>query len=144
MTFKIQRKFLISLANWLGSLELSGPQSRARTKFVTLASEALDRAEKDRRAVLDEYADKDKDGELVKVKDDKGQENFHVADDKMKAFQVEVAAIYDQEAELTAPEFSVSLVIVRNLVLNTETKIGPAIAAQYSEWCDAFEKVTIN
>lgn len=144
MTFKISRKYLVSLANWLNSLSLSGPQSRARTKFVTLASEELDRAEKERLAILDEYADKDKDGELVKVKDDNGQENFHVADDKMAAFKVEVAAIYDQEAELTAPEFSVSLVIVRNLVLNTEEKIGPAIAAQYEEWCKSFEEVTIN
>jgi len=135
----------MGLDSWLNSLSLSGPQSRARSKFLTVAGVELDRAEKERLTLLDEYADKDDKGELVRVIDEKtGQENFHVTDDKMAAFNVAVAAIFDKEAILTTSEFAPSLMIVRDLVLNTEEKIPGSLSLQYSEWCDAFEKLTVN
>lgn len=145
MTFIIARKYLVGLSNWLAGLSLSGPQSRARTRFLELAQEALDRAEKERLALLDEYGDKDEKGELVKIKDEKtGQESYHVSDEKLEEFNKEVNDIYEQNAEMTAPEISTTFVILRNIVCNTEEKIGPSIAAQYDEWCKAFEKLQLN
>lgn len=145
MTFTIQRKYLLGLANWLNSLSLAGVQSRARTKFVRVAASALDRVDKERLEILEEYAEKDKDGKPKKKTDEKtGQESFVVPDDKLPEFNKEISELYDQDAELTEPEFSMSLVVLRNLVLNTEEKIGPQIADQYDKWCEAFEKIQVS
>lgn len=145
MTFIIQRKYLTGLANWLASLSLQGAQSRSRTKFVKLAADALNRADKERLELIEEYGEKDEDGNLKKVTDEKTkQESYVIPDDKLKEFTDEVNKIFELDAEISAPEISTTLVTIRNLVLNTEEKIGPEIAVQYDYWCEAFEKLQLN
>jgi hypothetical protein len=144
MTFIIARRYLLGLGNWLNSLALQGPQSRARTKFIRLVDEALKRADKERMELLEEYAEKDEKGEFVKVKDDKGEDSYKIPEDKIKEFNQGIVEIYDADAEITAPEISTTLITLRNLVVNTEEKIPGSLALDYDVWCEAFEKLQLN
>lgn len=143
MTFIIKRKYLSGLANWLATQKLNGPASRARTKFINLLADAIERADKERKDLIDEFGEKEN-GELKKVKGEKGDENYVIPDDQISTFNTEVGVVYDREAEITAPEIAPVLMIIKNLVLNTEEKIGPEYALQYDKWCEAFEKLEIN
>lgn len=135
MTFKIQKKYLVSFGNWLNSLSLAGKQSRARTRFVGLIQEALERTEKERKAILEEYAEKNEDG-TMKV-DDKG--NAVVPDEDLPKFDGEVVGLFNEEAELSGPETDQVFATVKNIVLEWDKEIDPSIAGAYDKWCEAFE-----
>lgn len=139
MTFTIQKKYVLSLGNWLNSLALNGKQSRARTRFVALLQESLERLDKDRKQILEEYAKKDKDGKPEIIEKD-GQQNYDIPDADKDAFNVEIAALYDEDAELGGPETGPVFVIVKDIVLNYDKEIDPSIAGAYDKWCEAFEK----
>lgn len=136
MTFKIQKKYLLSLGNWLNSLSLAGRESRARTRFVALIQEALERADKDRKAILEDYAEKNEDGTM---KTD-AENNAEISDDKRAAFDTEVVALYNEDAELSGPETGPVFVMVKNIVLDYDKEIDPSIAGAYDMWCQAFEE----
>lgn len=140
MTFTIQKKYLVGLGNWLNTLSLNGKQSRARTRFVNLIQDALNRLETDRKVVLEEYAEKEEGGDLKVVEDDKGNKNYVVPDDKKEAFQKELIELYDEDAELNGPEFGPQILIVKDIVLNYDKEIDPNLATAYDKWCEAFEK----
>lgn len=140
MTFSIQKKYLLSLGNWLNGLTLNGKQSRARTRFIDILQASLTQVEKDRKAILDEYAEKDENGELKVVEDPSGNKNYNVPEDKKAEFDKEVSDLYDEDAELSGPEFGSIALVIKDIVLNYNKDIEPGIAVMYDKWCSAFEK----
>ncbi len=139
MTFSIQKKYLLSLGNWLDSLSLSGKQSRARTRMIELIQDALTRIEKQRKEMIEELGDKEEDGSLKIVENDKGEKNYVIADDKKEKFDTDIAELYNENAELTGPEASVAFLIMKDVVLNYDKEIDPTLAPLYDKWCESFE-----
>lgn len=138
MTFTIKKLYLQSLGNWLNNLALNGKQTRARTRFVEVVQEALTRIEKDRKAIVEEFAEKDAKGEFKYIENN-GQKNYDVPNDKMGDLNKELAEMYQANAELSGPEFGPIILIVKDIVLNYDKEIEPGLSVMYNEWCKAFE-----
>lgn len=142
-TFKIKRKYLIGLGNWLVSIPLNGKQTRARVRFVNELQDAQSRIEKERLALLNELCEKDEEGKPKLIKDEEtGKENFDLSEENTKNFSDQLREAYEEDAEITGPELAPSIVIMRDVVLNYEGDIDPDIAFDYDQWCAAFEAYT--
>jgi hypothetical protein len=144
-TLKLPKKDLQALGNWLASLSLTGKQSRARTRFISLLQEALTRFEADRKAILEEICNKNEDGTPKIVKDEKtGAENYDIPDNKLAEFNKEVNDLYGEDAELTGPETTPIFLLIKDIVLNYDGKIAPSEAVAYNNWCEAFEAYSVT
>lgn len=139
---KLQNKYIYSFAVWLNSLSLNGTQSRMRTKFVHMLNDALLEMEKDRKEIAESYAEKDEDGKSVLTKDDKGQEAFKIKDDSVATCSAELIALSDKEITFEVDSNNKDMFdTVKNVVLNTDQKIGPDFSEIYEIACEALEKV---
>jgi len=137
-TFKIKKKYIVGLGNWLGSISLQGKQSRMRTRFVSLLEEALERYEKDRKAMLEEVCVKDEEGK-PKLIEENGQSHYDIPDDKTEQFNADMKEMGEEDAELTGPETAPVFVTVSNILLNYDGKIEGRDAYAYDKWCEAAE-----
>lgn len=136
--FKIQKKQVLGLGNWLGRLSLTGRESRMRTRFIAMLEEVLANIEKERKAMISDIAEKDDNGELKVVEED--DTRHYVIPDELKAkFEADLNEMYDEYAELSGPESATIIQTVKNIVLNCEEMIDPTLAGSYDAWCSAFE-----
>ena len=142
-TFKIQKKYILGLGNWLNSLSLVGRESRERTKFVEMLAEDSKENELMRVELVKKYAETDATGELVIVKDEKEGEHYNIPDDKMSEFQKEMMKYLDEDFVIQGEGNKQRLNTVKSIVLDTQEKISGQFAVQYDAWCDAFEKMEV-
>ncbi len=154
--FKIKKRFLLGLASWLNLLPLAGKESRERSRFVTLASEALKEMEAERKEIVSKYAKKDENGDLEKTVDN-GMERYVIEDGKTEELEKDYTELLDEEWVLDIGEGHKSKIrVVSDIVLNTDYKFGPAEgdspeeteakvrqANDYEKWCLAFEAVEL-
>jgi hypothetical protein len=136
--FKIQKKYVTGLGNWLGRLSLQGRDSRMRTRFVEMLENTLAQIEKDRKAMIEEIGEKDDNG-VLKIVEEEGKSHFVIPDELQAKFNTDLGDMYSEDAELMGPESATIFHTVKNIVLNTEDQIEGSIAGQYNEWCKAFE-----
>ena len=61
-SLKIQNRYLLGLASWLNEQALAGRESRERSRFVTIVADQLAVVEKERKDIIDKYAEKEEDG----------------------------------------------------------------------------------
>lgn len=141
MELTIQRKYLFGLGTWLGSLSLTGQESRNRTKFIEELNEEVKENDLTRVEILKKYAETDKDGELTVTEKEDGTKNYVIPDDKMKDFQKEYVDYLNSDFTIGGPGLKTRLEIIKNIVLNTQEKIDPNTATDYDKWCDAFESM---
>lgn len=138
MEFKIKRKYILSLGQWIAGLALSGQQSRNRTKFVEQLSEEIKESELVRIEIVKKYGVLDEKGEPKLVEKD-GKNHYDIPDDKLEAFNKEIADYMEQDYVSGGPGLETRLRMVGEIVLETQEKITGDIASDYDAWCDAFE-----
>lgn len=158
VAFKIPKVQLAPLFEWLSSVQLSGKESRERTRFNALLIEGIKELEKDRLELLEKYAEIDKETGEKKKAVDNGVEHFVIPDDLKADFTKEIADLYDEEFVIDSLEGNKSkMQTVRDIVLNTDYKFGPREgdtpeekakrvreSANYEVWCNAFEAVNFD
>lgn len=143
-TFMLSNRYVLGLAQWLANLALVGRESRERTKFVEALQEQLKEIDAMRLEMIKKYADKDKDGEPIKIKEEGQEERFSVSDAKLKEFEKEYMEYIDESTFILGGPGNIQrLKIVKEIVLNTEEKITGPLASDYSKWCDAFETIEV-
>jgi len=144
MRFTIENSYVLGLASWLAEQELSGKESRVRTRFVKQLADRHQETDKFRQELLDKYAKKDEKGERVV------NEQQNVVLDDVEGFTKEINDLYQEEFTIDLDEKSFE--ILKNIVLNTDYVFGPKEndndqerlakirqANDYEEWCQAFE-----
>lgn len=141
-TLLLKRKYILGLGNWLSRLSLFGRESRERTKFIETLAEQMKENDAVRIEILKKYADKDESGEPVVVNEEKGA-HYSVSDDKMPEFAAEMNAYLDEDFVVEGEGNRQRLKVLKDVIINTDTKIAPEVAAEYDKWCEAFEKVEI-
>ena len=78
---KLKKQYILGLASWLSEQSLAGRESRERSRFVELASQQLTETEKERKAIVEKYVEKNEDGSW-KTTVDNGLERWVIPEDK--------------------------------------------------------------
>lgn len=156
--FRLKNRFVHGLLNWLQILQLSGPESRERTRFVEMLVKHQGAVEKDRVSLLSKYANKDKEGDPSIILTDGGKKMYDVPEDNLKELNEEYRKVLEKEfvmdiTDLSRPNFQA----VRQIVLYTDYKFGPVDGEpeqtralrikqshDYLDWCKAFEEVELS
>lgn len=147
MKFTIQNQYILGLASWLHELNLSGRQSRVRSRFVATLSNRYQENEKFRQELIEKYGKKDKKGALIKTEDGKS----YILEDKDK-FVAELKDLLEEEYTVTLDGNDGA--VLKSVVLDTDYVFGPKDsmteeekvakmrqANDYAAWCEAFEKM---
>lgn len=157
-SLRIKNRYLLGLGSWLSILPLGGRESRERSRFVQIASDALVQMEKERKELIDKYAEKEEDGVTLKKTVDNGMERYVIPPEKTADLEREYAELLDEDFVLDIGEgHKAKIRTVRDILLNTDYKFGPAEtdspeekaakirqAADYDKWCEAFETLDID
>lgn len=69
MKINLQNSYLVPAINFLQSIKLKGKESRSRSKLVKLLTKSLKTLQEDENALLDQYGQRDKNGEFIKKED---------------------------------------------------------------------------
>ena len=146
MKFTIENQHILGLASWLHELNLSGRQSRVRTRFVKTLSDRYQENEKFRQELIEKYGKKDK-GQLVKTEDGKS----YVLGDKEKFVQ-ELQDLLEEQFVVTLDNNDANT--LKEMVLDTDYVFGPKEgttpeekaaksrqANDYEVWCKSFEEM---
>lgn len=150
---KIPNKFILGLASWLAEQPLGGRESRERSRFVTVASEHLQEVEKERKEIIEKFANKDEDGKPKIITVDNGDSRYDIPDEKKAEMEKEYLDLLDEEWVLDVSEGNKAKIkTTRDILLNTEYKFGPKEgdtteeqiakvrqANDYDKWCQFFE-----
>jgi hypothetical protein len=148
----IKNRHLVGLCTWLQGLALAGKESRERTRFVDLCIPRISELEGLKGQVVEKYCLKNEDGSRKTIEKD-GRIHWDIPADQEAAFRKDLEELENEEFLIDLLDGNISKVnTVRNLVLNTDFKFGPAeeddeaerdakvrLAHDYSEWCIAFE-----
>lgn len=139
MVMKVKNTHIEKLVTFLMSLELSGKQSRMRTRFCKLLGERLKQIEDERMMLITQYGETDESGELLRTKTDSG-EQYHLKD--VNAFSKEYSELMEEFFYIDKTlERKEMLLIVKDCVLDCELKFKGLEALEYDEWCEVFEEV---
>lgn len=159
-SLKIKKGFIVGLASWLNELNLSGKESRERTRFVKVLSDEWQKIEEDRKEIISRYVAKEEDGAWKKTVDNSSGKEVEVwdlsAEDKDKVTQ-ETVDLYNEEFVLDITEANKErMALIKEIVLNTDYKFGPKEtdsfdeklakmrqAGDYENWSEAFESAEV-
>lgn len=124
---------------FLLSLELSGKQSRMRTRFIKLIGETLKVIQEERQRILDRYIKKNEDGSPVTLVLE-GLERYELEDPE--SYNAEYTELMLEEYLIDeTPERKDILIAVQHAVLNTELKFSGESAIQYDRFCEIVEAI---
>lgn len=135
---KLKKRYIVGFGNWLGTLSLSGRQSRMRSRMVGMLESALAEYEKDRKVMLEEMAEKDIEGKPLLVEEG-GSKHYKIPDEKMDDFNTAMKELGEEDAELSGPESVAVFHAMKDVVVNFPGEIPGDIASAYNNWCDAIE-----
>lgn len=144
---KIKNIHLLGLASWLNELELSGKETRIRSRFVTKLADRYQENEKFRVEMITKHSKLDEEGNPIIAEDGKSYE----FDDK-DALVKELTDLYNEKFTVTLPDDEFEA--LKKIVLDTDYVFGPKEgdneqeriakirqANDYEVWCEVFESV---
>lgn len=158
---RLKKHLILGLAGWLNGILLEGRQSRLRTRFVAKLAEGVKMTDYERNEIIGKHVLKEKKGGKEVWKKgavDNGVEHYMMNPDTLDKFKEEIESLYQEEYVLNVtPETEEMLVLIKDILLNTEWKFGISgeektdkergekvkQAQEYAEWCDAFESLDI-
>ena len=152
MMFTLKKTYLLGLGSWLNDQPLSGRASRARTRFVEMLQEELNRFNDDRLALLKQLADKDEKGE---PKIDTETKQFVLSDDARQQYASEYGLLINEDWKADITEANRDMFdSIKAIVIDTDYKFGPhdgepadvsqqriLMMNEYPHWCDAFDLI---
>lgn len=129
--------------DFLYELSLKGRDSRMRSRFISLLEEQLALISKERDMLLQDYAQKDEDGNPVRDTDDKGRE-FIVIEDTL-SFNLEVSKLMQEDFIIEVKNETVEVIkTIQRIVLNVDKEFSGAEAEHYNRFCDILETVVFE
>ena len=134
MKIKLQNKYLPTLIPFLNGLKLRGEKSRARSKFLALASNACLSFHESELALLQEYAVLDNDGNPLTDKDC----GFTIRDGFMKEYLSEREKLFNEIAEIEGGTYTSHLELMREILADYDEVLDGENAALYDALWDSF------
>src|SRR3990167_353202 len=95
--FRLKNRHVHGLLNWLQVLQLSGPDSRERTRFVEMLVKHQDGVEKERVSLLVEYANKDEEGDPAIILTEGGKKMYDVPEASLPELNEKYRVILERE-----------------------------------------------
>lgn len=154
--FKLKNKYLSGLVQWLAIQQLTGKQSRERTRFINLLQIKLKEIEGFYKGLMEKFIEKGKDGKYSTKKDKDGTEVYtFVTKKEEEEYVKEIDDLNDEEFKIELTEINKEMLTeIKKVVLDTDYKFGPKentprveivkqirLANEYEEWCQSFEKI---
>ena len=154
--FRMKARHIGNFATWLNSVQLLGKESRARSRFTKILTDYLSNdVEKQRVEIVKKYAKLDEEGNPSVIIDSKARRIFDVLPEKSEEMNKEYANLLEHNLELHVTDLNRETIsTVKDVVLNSQFVFGPldndpeqvrqakiALADNYTEWCESFEKL---
>jgi hypothetical protein len=135
MRIKLENHYLIPLIPFLQGMKLKGEKSRARSKFLSLATQAYNALHESELALLREYAVLDKDGNPVE------SENgvFKLKEESVREYYAEREKLFREVAEIEGGTYTAHLTLMRQILAEYDEELDGENAALYDALCDAFD-----
>ena len=138
--FSISYVDLEGFVNFLMEEELSGKSSRQRAKFVKVAQQGLMDFFTKRDDLISNHAKRDEVGNIITTENEQG--NTVVEVDNMEEFKKEFELLNKERFEIpTTEDTREYLMVVQNIVLNTERNFKGQEALLYDVYCDIVEQI---
>lgn len=138
MHIKLKNKYLVTLIPFLQGMKLKGEKSRARSKFLELATAAFTSLQDSETELVKEYAAVDSEGEPL-IKEDG---SFTLRKDTYEAFINERAKLFDEIAEIEGGTYTTHLGTMRQILNDYDEELDGENAELYDALCDAFEEAS--
>ncbi|WJJ55278.1 hypothetical protein QB910_000034 [Dabrowskivirus KKP3916] len=136
---KIRNFELKDFGDFLLSEELVGKKSRFRSRFVKLANEQLALIDSERIDLLKQYAKKDENKQPV-LEDDGN--SYKMEESDRNEFLNEYYNLMNEEFVVEENEANKEmLLVIKDVVLNTERSFSGQQAMQYDRWCEIVESM---
>lgn len=133
MKINLQNSYLVPSINFLQSIKLKGKESRSRSKLVKLLAKSLKALQEDENALLDQYGERDKDGEFIK-KDD-GQ----IKITKMTQWRKEHDKLMEEVSEVEGGTYVNHIDDCKKILNDYDGELNGSDAEAYDALLDAFE-----
>ena len=142
-----------SIIDWIVKQELSGKESRIRTRFIKEIGERADEISKERKRMLISYAEKDKKTKapIMFAIDKKGKE-YETTDQKLgQRYKIKSSEKFEKEfKEYINEDYVIAITpanrdtvnVIKEMILNTEEKFKGQMSNYYDEWCEALENIS--
>ena len=135
MRIKLQNKHLITLIPFLQGMKLKGERSRARSKFLSLATDAYYSLHESEVELLKEYAVLNESGEPKQKEDG----SFTIREECLREYLTEREKLFNEIAEIEGGTYTSHLELMRQILADYDEELDGAEAALYDALCDAFE-----
>lgn len=139
-------KARVSLQDFLNQELVTGKQSRYKMRFMALIRDRLVEIDRERKALLEECAEKKDDKPVYFDKDDKETTDagvgvrYKIAD--VEKFDKEYNEYLAEDLVIAVtPDNRNTIYGVRDILLNTNQKLGGVMDLVYDEYCQAFENI---
>lgn len=133
MKINLQNSYLVPSINFLQSIKLKGKESRSRSKLVKLLTKSLKTLQEDENALLDQYGERNKDGEFVK------EENGNIKVIKKVEWQKEHRELLETIAEIEGGTYVNHIDDCKKILDDYDGELDGANAEAYDALLDAFE-----
>lgn len=128
-----------SFLNFIMSMELSGKNSRLRTRFAKLLMQQQQLINEEHMELIKEYSHLDDNGN-PKVKEENGKQMYDVYD--RESFNKEYSILLNEDFIIEAnEERREMLLLVKDVILNCEMTFKGREALQYDRWCEIVEDI---
>lgn len=138
---KIKLNNFISLVAWLRQLPLSSEMSKERSRFVKLAEPHLNDLFLARMKLLNEYAKKGENGELIMLDMD-GRKEYDIPPGKKKEAEDKYAELLNAELDIPIEGNKSKLQSIKEILKTTSFEFSGKLADEYLEWAIAFDQLS--
>lgn len=136
MKIILQNKFIAPSINFLQSMTLKGGDSRARSKLVKLLTKTLEDIQESEKQLLEEYGQKDTDGNLIKGDNDN---SYMLNPETAKEYGNQYKVLLDEKAEIQGGTYVNHIDKIADILNNYDGDLSGPDAEVYDELLDAFE-----
>ena len=134
MRIKLQNRYIIPLVPFLQNIKLKGEKSRARSKFLALATAAYNALHQSEVELLKEYAVLDEAGNPA----ENGDGSFNLKEETKKEYFTERQKLFEEEAEIEGGTYTAHLALMRQILAEYDEVLDGEEAALYDALWDAF------
>ena len=136
---------ITSLLNFLTRQQLHGSESRNRTRFSRIIGERATEIEEERKKMLTDHCEKDKEGKTIFLDKD-GKDT--VDESKSTTYKIKDLATFNKEwADYLNEDYIIDITAanediirsVKDIVLNSSESFSQIMAVMYEDWCTCFE-----
>ena len=140
MRIDLKNRHLVALVPFLRDMKLRGERSRARSKFLGLATTAYTALHESELELLREYAVLDDSGNPIAA----GDGSYTLKKETAREYHAEREKLFDEMAEIEGGTYTGHLELMKTILLEYDGELEGDTAAMYDALCDSFEHASLR